>query len=70
MGEVIRRVMAQYQAIREGDFLVRKRQERTDYEAVMGDFAITISDLGVATKRVMDRHAEGPQTQKTPPLSK
>ena len=57
MGEVIRRVVAQYQIIREGDVLVRKRQKRTDYEAVIGDFATTVSDLGVATRKVMERHA-------------
>ena len=57
MGEVIRQVVAQYRIIREGDVLVRKQQKRTDHEAVMGDFATTVSDLGVATRKVMERHA-------------
>ena len=65
MGEVIRRVVAQYRAIRKGDYLVRERPKRTDYEAVVGDFATTVSDLGVATRRVMERHAASERATKS-----
>ena len=34
------------------------REARSDGDAVMSDFATTISDLGVASKRIVEKHSK------------
>lgn len=59
MGETIRQVWRQCRAVAKGDIEMAKaaRDRPSDFEAVLNDFAITISDLNEASRTVIRRHS-------------
>lgn len=70
MGEIVRRVMARYGTLQQsvyrydrssghgGGRVVPSRPQKTsDFGTVMSDLAVTVSDLGKASRKVIDSHA-------------
>lgn len=60
MGEVVRRVMAQYRSVlgRRTEVVIPARPKRSDFEAVLSDWSTTVSDLGVGCERAIAKQAE------------
>ena len=58
MGETVNLVLAQYRSVISGETCLHlvRREKRSDFEAVLSDWATTISDLGEASRKAIAKH--------------